>query len=111
MNALVSQRFLQKEGARYSLTPESARFLVTNSPTFLGGFIHHNVHSLLPAWQQLETVVRTGKPARNLDREQQGVAFFREFVPALFTLSRAAAAAFAEAILRKRGAGFDLAIL
>jgi 2-polyprenyl-3-methyl-5-hydroxy-6-metoxy-1,4-benzoquinol methylase len=105
LDALASLGFLEKEDGRYSLAPESATFLVKTSPTFLGGFIEHNVHNLLPAWQQLETVVRTGEPAKHLDTEQQGAAFFREFVPALFVMSQAAARVLAETILRERGNG------
>lgn len=102
LDALASLRFLKKEDGRYSLASDSAAFLVKTSPTFLGGFVQHNVHNLLPAWQQLETVVRTGKPAKSLDSEQQGAAFFKDFVPALFTMSQAAARVLAEAILKER---------
>ncbi len=105
LDALAALGFLNKENGRYSLTPESATFLVTTSPAFLGAFVHHYVHNLLPAWQQLETVVRTGKPAKNLDSEHQGAAFFRDFVPALFAMSQAAARVLAETILRERGSG------
>ncbi len=105
LDALCSLEFLRKEGGRYALVPEAASFLVRSSPSFVGSFIRHNVHTLLPAWQQLETVVRTGKPAKTLDRQQEGGAFFHEFAPALFALSQSAARALAEAILRERGSG------
>jgi ubiquinone/menaquinone biosynthesis C-methylase UbiE len=105
LDALASLEFLKKHDGCYSLTPESAVFLVKTSPTFFGGFIHHNVHNLMSSWQQLEDVVRTGKPAKSLDTEKQGGAFFREFVPALFALSQAAARVLAEGILRERGSG------
>jgi len=105
LDALASLQFLQKERGRYSLFPESANFLVKTSAVFIGGFIQHNVQHLLPAWQQLETVVRTGKPAMSLDAEQQGAAFFRGFVPALFAMSQATARVLAETILRERGNG------
>jgi hypothetical protein len=95
LDALASLQFLKKQDARYSLTPESAAFLVKGSPTYLGGFVCHNAHNLLPSWQQLAQVVRTGKPATSLDAEQQGGAFFREFVPGLFALSQVAARALA----------------
>jgi ubiquinone/menaquinone biosynthesis C-methylase UbiE len=105
LDALASLQFLKKEDGRYSLVPESATFLVKTSAAFLGGFIQHNVHNMLPAWQQLESVIRTGNPARSLDSEQQGAAFFRDFVPALFAMSQITAGVLAETILRERGNG------
>lgn len=105
LDALASLEFLKKQDGRYSLTAESATFLVKTSPTYFGSFIYHNVHNLLCSWQRLEDAVRTGKPVQSLDAENQGGAFFREFVPALFALSQAAARVLAEGILRERGSG------
>jgi hypothetical protein len=105
LDALASLGFLDKENGRCSLTPESAAFLVTTSLEYLGGFVQHSVRNLLPTWQQLESVVRTLNPAKNLDVEQEGAAFFHDFVPALFAMSRDCARVLAEMILRERGAG------
>jgi hypothetical protein len=52
MNALVGLEFLAKEGDHYKLTPESAAFLVSSKPAFLGGLIKHTSGQLLPKWMQ-----------------------------------------------------------
>ena len=62
-NALTSVERLKKDSrGRYSLTPESAAFLVTTSPAFRGGVFRHISRQLLPAWMKLSDVVKTGKP-------------------------------------------------
>jgi Dimerisation domain len=49
MNALTALDFLAKDQhGRYSLTPESEKFLVTGKPTFMGGFFRHISAHFLP---------------------------------------------------------------
>ena len=49
MNALVGLNFLAKDPqGRYSLTPESAAFLVSTKPGFMGGEIRHGSEQLIP---------------------------------------------------------------
>ena len=96
LNALVGLQLLVGKGNRYGLTPESAAFLVSNRPSYLGAFFHHTTCDLLPKWLQLSNVVRTGQPAMAVNAELEGAKFFAEFVEALFPLNYAAAKALGE---------------
>ena len=95
-DALVGLSLLQKDGAgRYSLTPESAAFLVPSKPGFMGGLILHTSEHLIPRWLHLNEVVRTGVPVRSVNQEETGSAFFEDFVVDLFPVSYPAAKALA----------------
>lgn len=96
LNALVAFQFLSRRGDRYSLTPESAAFLVSNKPAFLGGIFRHMSSQSIPKWLQLEKVVRTGKPATAVNAQKTGAAFFAEFVESLFPMGYPAAKALGE---------------
>lgn len=98
LNALVGLGLLNQEEGRYSLTPESSTFLVSGRPSFQGGLLKHTSEQLLPAWMQLTEIVRTGKPARNVNEEETGGEFFREFVEDIFPMSYPAARALGEAL-------------
>ena len=61
MNALVGFEFLKTNGSgKYELTPESATFLVSTKPGFIGGMFAHTSEQLIPPWLQLTEVVATG---------------------------------------------------
>jgi len=99
MNALVSLGFLAKDGdGRYALTPESAAFLVSGTPAFLGGLLQHTTAQILPAWMQMNEVVRTGLPSLPVNREEGGSEFFEAFVEALFPMSYPGARALGDAL-------------
>jgi ubiquinone/menaquinone biosynthesis C-methylase UbiE len=85
-NALVGFGLLAKSGDRYSLTPESASFLVSTKPSFQGALFHHMTDQILPKWLKIEEVVRTGAPAMAVNSEKQGAEFFADFVEALFPM-------------------------
>jgi hypothetical protein len=69
MNALVGLELLKKDRhQKYSLTPESAAFLVSNKPGALAGFFRLNVTQLVSNWLQLGDVVRTGRPAQAVNQ-------------------------------------------
>lgn len=91
LNALVGLQFLAKSDDRYSLTPESATFLVSTKPSFYGAMFKHISSDLLPKWMQLTDVVKTGKPAIAVNEQKQGSEFFAGFVEALFPLGYHAA--------------------
>jgi len=97
MNALTGLGLLAKSDGRYSLTPESAAFLVSGKPGYHGGFFRH-MSDLIPNWLQLNEVVQTGRPVRNVNEEGDGAAFFHDFVEALFPMSYAATQALAGAL-------------
>jgi 2-polyprenyl-3-methyl-5-hydroxy-6-metoxy-1,4-benzoquinol methylase len=96
LDALVSLEFLGKQKDRYSLTPETATFLVSGKPGYHGMFFRHISEQLLPKWLQLPDIVRTGKPAKAINEQAQGAGFFAAFVESLFPLSYGAASALGE---------------
>ena len=88
MNVLVGLNFLAKdERGAYSLTPESAAFLVSTKPGFHGGSIRHCSEHLIPRWLRLSEVVATGKPVQAVNQEQEGSGFFQDFVNDILPLS------------------------
>jgi SAM-dependent methyltransferase len=92
MNALVGLDFLAKDDkGLYSLTAESAAFLVSTKPSFQGGFIKHTSEHLLPKYLNLNEVVASGKPAVAVNQETEGSEFFERFVVDIFPLSYPAA--------------------
>lgn len=87
-NMLVGFEFLHKDAAgKFSLTPESAAFLVSTKPSFQGGIIRHTSTQLLPNWLKLNQVVATGHPAMSVNQETAGGEFFKEFVNDLFPMN------------------------
>ena len=99
MNLLVGLELLAKDAeGRYSLTPESAAFLVSTKPAFHGGIFRHASKQLIPKWLEIDEVVRTGRPAIAVNREAEGSEFFQQFVEDIFSLSYAAAKKLAEVL-------------
>ncbi|HEU5395660.1 MAG TPA: methyltransferase [Verrucomicrobiae bacterium] len=96
LNALVGLQLLGRQGNRYRLTPESAAFLVSGRPAFLGGMFRHMAGQIIPQWLQLDQVVRTGRPAMAVNGRKDGGKFFAKFVESLFPLSHRAASALGE---------------
>jgi len=91
MDALCGFEFLEKDAqGRYSLTPESAAFLVSTKPSFMGGMIAHT-SDILPKWLQIEEIVRSGNPAVAVNEQDTGAAFFEKLVPNIFNMSYAPA--------------------
>jgi 3-hydroxy-5-methyl-1-naphthoate 3-O-methyltransferase len=97
MNALAGLELLAKSGGRYSLTPESAEFLVSSKPAYHGGFFRH-MSELIPKWLDIAAVVQTGQPGKTVNEESHGADFFTGFVDALFPLSYPATQALAGAL-------------
>src|SRR5581483_9765504 len=91
LNALVGFQLLKRSGARYSLTPESAAFLVSNQPGSLAKFFRHVSTMLIPHWLHLGKSVKTGNPSLPVNNQSRGAEFFAEFVESLFPLSYPAA--------------------
>jgi len=88
MNVLVGLDFLAKDKqGNYSLTPESAAFLVSTKPGFQGGLIRHTSGQLIPQWLHLNDVVATGQPVAAVNQQGPGSDFFAEFVNDIFPMS------------------------
>jgi ubiquinone/menaquinone biosynthesis C-methylase UbiE len=88
MNALVGLELLDKDRqGKYSLTPESAAFLVSNKPGTLAGFFPMNMRHLIPHWLKLDELVRSGSPAESRNQEHPGTEFFSELVENIIPMS------------------------
>jgi ubiquinone/menaquinone biosynthesis C-methylase UbiE len=104
MNVLVGLKFLEKEGDRYKLTPESETFLVSTKPSFQGGLLRHTSGHLIPRWLRLNEIVKTGGPGIGVNRESDGSAFFQGFVMDIFPMSYPPATVLAQHLeLEKQG--------
>jgi ubiquinone/menaquinone biosynthesis C-methylase UbiE len=99
MNVLVGLNFLAKDAHEaYSLTPESAAFLVSTKPSFQGGILRHASSQLIPKWLAINEVVATGKPAASVNQQGEGSDFFKEFVVDIFPMSYPSAQALAKSL-------------
>jgi ubiquinone/menaquinone biosynthesis C-methylase UbiE len=97
MGALVGLELLKKDRRqKYSLTPESEAFLVSNKPGALAGFFSLNVTQLVSKWLQLSDVVRSGRPAQAVNQEDQGTEFFSDLVENIIPTSYATAQTLAD---------------
>lgn len=98
-NALVGLDLLARDGLeRYSLTPESAVFLVTGKPTFHGAFFLLTSERMLSEWSKLCSIVRSGRPTHRINEEEDGTRFFLQFVEDIFPIHLPAARRLAEAL-------------
>jgi SAM-dependent methyltransferase len=61
-DALVSLGMLKRVGARYANTPETARFLDRNKPSYVGGMLEMANARLYRFWGSLTEGLRTGRP-------------------------------------------------
>jgi hypothetical protein len=99
MNALVGLELLKKDRqGKYSLTPESEAFLVSDKPGTLAGFFPMNMRRLIPHWLKLDEIVRTGKPGEARNEEHTGTEFFSELVENIIPMSYGSAQALADAL-------------
>ncbi|MEP6900953.1 MAG: methyltransferase [Actinomycetota bacterium] len=96
LNAIVGLGLLTKVGDKYLLAPDTAEFLVSGKPSFIGRFFHHTTVNILPKWIQLAEVVKTGKPIMTVNEESDGTKFFVNFVEDLFALNYPPARALAQ---------------
>lgn len=62
LDALTALRLVKKQQGRYLNTLVSSRFLVSGTPHYQGDILKH-ADNLWQSWSQLDTVVKTGKPA------------------------------------------------
>ena len=110
MNALCGLELLDRDAeGRYSLTPESAAFLIRSKPSFMGGLILHTSSQLIPKWLHLTEIVKSGKPAAAVNQQDTGVEFFQQFVADIFPMSYAPAQALAAELKLDKARVLDLA--
>src|SRR5438034_2573601 len=88
MNALVGLELLKKDRqSRYSLTPESEAFLISNKPGSLAGFFGSILPQLNSRWLRLSEVVRYGRPVVAVNQETEGTEFFSQLVENIIPMS------------------------
>src|SRR6266566_1684623 len=97
MNALVGFELLKKDRqGKYSLTPESAAFLVSDKAGTLAGFFHLILPQLVSKWLRLTDLVRTGRPDVAVNEETEGTKFFTDLVENIIPMSYGGAQALAD---------------
>jgi len=88
MNALVGLDLLKKDRrGRYSLTPESAAFLISEKPGTHAGFFGTIAPQLISRWLRLTDIVREGRPAVSVNQETEGTEFFSQLVENIIPMS------------------------
>jgi len=96
LDALVACQFLSKQDSRYGLSPLAEKFLVRQTPDYLGGMMETD--DLWEAWRHLAKAVRTGKPVHRVESEKKAVKFFPSLVSTLHITNREPARRAAEAL-------------
>src|SRR5436853_3730332 len=92
MNALVGLGLLKKNRqGKYSLTPESAAFLLSKRPGTHAGFFGAIAPQLISKWLRLTDIVREGRPAVAVNQEIEGTEFFSQLVENIIPMSYPAA--------------------
>jgi SAM-dependent methyltransferase len=88
MNALVGLDLLKKNlQGKYSLTPESAAFLLSRNPGTHAGFFGTITPQIISRWLRLSDIVREGRPAVAVNQETEGTEFFSQLVENIIPLS------------------------
>jgi len=88
MNALVGLDLLKKDRqGKYSLTDESAAFLVSKNPGTHAGFFGTIAPQLISKWLRLSDIVREGRPTAAVNQETEGTEFFSQLVENIIPLS------------------------
>src|SRR5881398_2710674 len=88
MNALVGLDLLKKDRrGKYSLTPESAAFLISNKPGTHAGFFGTIAPQHISRWLRLTDIVREGRPAVAVNQETEGTEFFSQLVENIIPMS------------------------
>jgi SAM-dependent methyltransferase len=99
LNALVGLDLLVKDRSEhYSLTPESAEFLVSGKPTFHGAFFLLTSGRMLSQWGRLCSIVQSGQPMHPINEEESGTKFFQQFVEHIFPIHFPAARCLAQTL-------------
>lgn len=114
LGGLLAFEVVRRDGdGKYFLPADTSTFMVSTKPPFLGHLVRHLTEQLMANWMGLAEIVRTGKPARSVNREDGGSVFFEQFVESLFPVGYAAAQALAADLAldktRPNGKALDLA--
>src|SRR5258708_21042567 len=88
MNALVGLKYVRKDRqGKYSLTPESAEFLLRKNAGTHAGFFGTIAPQIISRWLRLSDIVREGRPVVAVNQETEGTEFFSQLVENIIPLS------------------------
>ena len=96
LDALTACQLLTKQDAVYELTPLAARFLVRESPDYLGLLMEQD--DLWESWGHLTDVIRSGQALHRVEAQELAEQFFPILVQTLHILHRDRARRMAEAL-------------
>jgi hypothetical protein len=104
LDALVALGFLNRDGDKYSNTPETDLFLDRKKPSYVGGILEVANHRLYPFWAHLTEGLRTGLPQNEIKSGGPGLfetlyadpARLKEFLGAMTGVSHGANVAIAK---------------
>lgn len=96
LDALCGFGLATKSQGTYALTPLSAEYLVKGKDSYMG-FILENDH-MWEGWGQLTEVVKTGKPALQVETKADAEMFFPNLVRSLHVINREPARLAAKAL-------------
>lgn len=91
LDALTAIGYLSKAGARYSLSPISAAFLLPGGKDYEGAMAHA-LSLTWDAWKNLTDAVKSGRPAETVNVAEKGKQFFPKLVASIFPGNFAASA-------------------
>jgi len=97
LNALVASSLIDKKANGYCATDFSARYLVKNSPGYLGHIIRHH-HHLMAGWAVLHESIQSGNPVRDRISQGDDVAERESFLMGMYNLASQLAPGIAAAI-------------
>ena len=88
MDALVGLELLKKDRhAKYSLTPESQAFLISDKPGTLAGFFRSILPIMISRWLRLTEIIRDGRPTVAVNQETEGTEFFSQLLETIIPMS------------------------
>ena len=88
MNALVGLNLLKKDRqGKYSLTPESTAFLLSNKLGTHAAFFGTIPSQIISRWLRLSDIVREGRPVVAVNQETEGTEFFSQLVERIIPMS------------------------
>jgi SAM-dependent methyltransferase len=103
LDSLAALKYLNRKGDRYSLSPQSAAFLVRGSELYMEG-IDQFAKSQMMGWFQLAETVKSGRPVVPPGDDAARTTFFSILVKCIFPLGFVAAKAAVAAISPARRA-------
>lgn len=109
LNGLVGVGLLQKQpDETFKLPVDAAKYLVKESPSYMGGMVHH-CKRLYENWSMLTDAVRAGQPVGGAHSLAQLETFFSELVKGLYVSNYPTAQRMADMLeVEKAPAGLEI---